>query len=378
MTSTRTSSGVAVLSLALALLVVLLPTPPATRAAVPSAPGPCVAGWRELSIPDKAFLSTPFEVVTRKGKPAWILGGTNNGILALRWNGSAWRRTATTTSGHRGLVGGVEVGDKRVLGVGYYRANVGNGNGSLKPISGRVVTSTWKNRFVPDPPGPRASLTDVVSQPGGKAWAVGTRLQSGKLRAYAARWTGKSWNRKEPAGGTGSGLTGRRAHALGRHLGGRLEGSQPRSPTALHRQECQRRSVGQVKAAAPLEAGSAVLTDVHFRRWAERLRGGLPATESGATSTSPSCSTGTAALERDGAALGRGFLALPRSITVGDDGELWIAGTQPASQHSARPVASSRTARARPGTSTSWACPIRCARRSWTLLPERRVRHRRG
>ena len=90
-------------------------------AAIPPVPGPCVDGWREIPIPDASFLSTPFEVLTRNGKEAWILGGANKGVLALRYNGTAWKRTAGTSKGHRGLVGGTVIGDRKVLGVGYYR-----------------------------------------------------------------------------------------------------------------------------------------------------------------------------------------------------------------------------------------------------------------
>ena len=176
--------------------------------AIPAEAGACVDGWREIPIPDAAFISTPFDVLTRNGKEAWILGGTNQGVLALRYNGTAWKRAAGSTNGHRGLVGGTVLGDRKVLGVGYYRPNLGNGQGSLRPISGKIVISDWKSRAVPTPSGARATLTDVAGQPNGAAWAVGTRLQDGRLRAYALRGSGSRWIGKDPWAGSGSGLLG--------------------------------------------------------------------------------------------------------------------------------------------------------------------------
>ena len=46
-------------------------------------------------------------------------GGCLSG-QALRRNGNTWKRTATGTKGHRGLLGGAVLGEDRVLAVGYY------------------------------------------------------------------------------------------------------------------------------------------------------------------------------------------------------------------------------------------------------------------
>ena len=108
------------------------------NATIPAAAGPCVAGWRELPVPDSVFISTPFEVVTRNQKPAWILGGSNDGVLALKWNGSGWKKSATNSARLRGLNGGTVPSANSVLGVGYARPIQEEG-GSLDPISGRIV-----------------------------------------------------------------------------------------------------------------------------------------------------------------------------------------------------------------------------------------------
>ena len=70
------------------------------------AAGTCVNGWKEQTTPDSEFISTPFDIITRGGEAAWIVGGSNTGVLALRWKDGKWRATVTKGKGHRGLVGG--------------------------------------------------------------------------------------------------------------------------------------------------------------------------------------------------------------------------------------------------------------------------------
>ena len=74
-------------------------------------------------------------------------------------------------------------------------------------MAGVVSPTRWRERRIPDPPGGRATLTDVAALPRGAAWAVGTRLSGGRTRAFAVRWDGRRWHRDEPHLGTGSGLT---------------------------------------------------------------------------------------------------------------------------------------------------------------------------
>lgn len=332
MTGGRTSSSTSrlvsvVLALAIAATAGLaLPRPAA--AAIPANEGPCVNGWREIPVPDKAFISTPFDVLTRNGKEAWIVGGSNTGVLALRYNGSAWKRTSPSSRGHRGLVGGAVLTKKKVLGVGYYRPNLGDGQGALQPMSGRVVRSRWKGRPVPDPAGPRATLTDVARAPKGKAWAVGTRLQDGRLRAYALKWTGSRWAGKDPASGSGSGLLAVERSPSGKvwAVGWRERSLGRPRPHILKRQNGGWKRV----KAAGLPAGSAVLTDVSFRRGNDGYAVGYLAAKGS--------DKHRAILQRwDGSGWSNvdlpwsgDFAALPRSVSVSDDGQVWIAGTQPA------------------------------------------------
>ena len=304
----------------------ILPAAIPLSAAIPAAPGPCVAGWREMPIPDASFISTPFEAATRAGRPAWILGGSNSGVLALKWTGSWWKRAAKGSRGHRGIVAGVPTSSRKALTVGYYRPAKGNAQGSLDPVSGRLVGTTYKGRRVPDPPGPRASLTAVVNTGGGKAWAMGTRLQGGKLKAYAIRWNGKSWSRKDPASGSGAGLLAADRTPSGAiWVAGWKEASRGRPRPLI----AKRTNKGwKTTRGATLPAGSAVITDLDFRGggngWAigylvrvgsSRHEVFLEHWNGQKWSLVPLPWAGD-------------FSAIPRSISVGAGGEIWIGGSQ--------------------------------------------------
>ncbi len=318
----------ALLSAAIALPATIVAGVPVAAASIPSAVGDCVNGWREVPIPDSVFLSAPFSVLTRDGEPAWILGGTNSGVLALRYDGAAWKQEAASAGGHRGLVGGTILGGSKVLGVGYYRPTAGEGEGALKPVAGKVVGSTWKSRPVPDPPGERASLTDVVSQPSGVAWAVGTRLESGRLRAYVLRWSGSRWRPKEPPAGSGSGLL-----SVERDPSGTIWAAGWKE-TSLGRPRpyIVKRVDGAWKAVktAPLAASVAVITDLQFRGADDGYAVGYFAPKGSdkyRTMLQHWNGNRWSMVELPWA---DDFSAMPRSLSVGADGRILIAGTQPA------------------------------------------------
>ena len=307
-----------------------LPSATSASAAIPAQEGPCVDGWQELPIPDGSFLSTPMDVVTHDGKPAWVLGGSSNGLLALRWNGSGWRLAATGPSGHKGLAGGDPIGAKKVFTVGYKRPVVSNGDGSLQPISGRIIGTKWDESAVPDPPGPRASLTDVIALDGGDAWAVGTRLDGGDLRAYAARWSGKRWARNDPPGGSGSGLVAIEQAPSGSIWAvGWKETSRGRPrPYIVRRKNGKWQSV---KAAA-MPAGSAALTDVDFRTGRDGWAVGYLVPKGSDHYTPILQHWNGKKWSRVDLPWAAEAAALPRSVSAASNGELWIAGSQPANE----------------------------------------------
>jgi hypothetical protein len=296
--------------------------PGPTVAATPAALGPCQAGWQEVPIAESAFYATPFEVVVRKGKPAWVLGGTNEGVLVLKWTGSRWRHVAKASKGHRGLVGGVATTDKKVLAAGYERPLAQ----SLDPLTGKVVAGSWRTRRTPDPSGPRASLADIVNTNNGKAWAVGTRLYNGRLRALAMRWNGKRWIVDSPGGGIGSGLLavertpGRKIWAVGWR---ESSAGRPRPLIA------KRTSKGWKTMKGPtLPAGTVVLTDVDFRADQDGWAVGYVAKSGADAHRALLLHWNGSSWKRVAMSWADDFKAVPRSISVGPPGELWIGGTK--------------------------------------------------
>ena len=306
-------------------------TPVPVQAAIPSALGPCAAGWQEMPVPSKAFESTPFDAVSRKGKPAWILGGASERVLALKWTGSKWKRAATQRVGRRGIGGGITTGSRKVLVVGYVRPLALQEQGSLEPLTGRIVGTSWRDRRRPALRGLRATLTDVTSGRGGKAWAVGTQLFRGKLKTYAVQWNGKAWIRKEPRSGGGAGLLGVDRSPNGAVWAVGWKESRPGRPRPL----IAKRTKGTWKtnSGATLPAGNAVLTDVDFRSG----HGGVAVGYLVPRGTSRH----TAILERwNGSEWSRvtlpwagDFSAIPRSVAIGQGGQLWIGGTQTANEN---------------------------------------------
>lgn len=299
--------------------------PAAARAAVPEVPGPCVAGWREMPVPDAAFGSTPFDVLTRGGRPAWILGASADRTLALRWDGSAWRR-ATTPGGRRGLLAGAMLDRRRVLAVGYQRPGR-----RLVPISGRIVGSRWQPQgTLALPATRRATLVDVAALPRGQAWAVGTGVVNGKSHAYAQRWTGRRWVDGSPPAGIGSGLQG-----VTRAPGGTVwaVGWRETSKGVARPWIGRRGRKGWVRLPSPtLPSGTAVLTDVAFRRAADGWAVGYLAERGSDRHTVFLLRWDGRRWKRAALPWAADFAALPRSISVAGDGTLWIAGTQAATE----------------------------------------------
>ncbi len=319
-------------------------------AAVPAQVGQCVAGWQEQPIPDVAFISTPFDVITRNGQPAWIVGGANVGVMTLRWNGSGWLRAAGATRGHRGLVGGVAVGARKVLGVGYYRPFGPDDDSALVPMSGRVSGAAWKDLDVPRPPGSRATLTDVASLGGNDAWAVGTRLDGGRLRAWAARLDGSRWTRNEPSTKGGSGLL-----AIDRAPSGELwtvgwqeqRAGQPR-PYIATLQKGRWRSV----KPPSLPDGTAVLTDVEMRDAREGWAVGYLVPKRADRHIAFLLRWDGRRWTRRSLPWANEVAAVPRSVSAGEDGRVWIAGTQTANeQREARGFVAS-------GAGDSWSVDV--------------------
>jgi hypothetical protein len=160
---------------------------------------------------------------------------------------------------------------------------------------------------------------------------VGARLQDGRLRVLAARWSGSRWTRKEPASpAAASGLLA-------------IEGTTSGTLWAVGWQEAGlgqlrpwivRRSGNGWQSVKPpaLPRGSAVLTDVAFRSGRDGWAVGYLAAKGSDRHTAILARWDGQRWTRQSLPWADETAALPRSVTVGSGSHLWIAGTQPANE----------------------------------------------
>ena len=310
------------LALAAALMAGLAPAAVTAAPTTPSAVGPCQAGWQELPVPSSAFESTPFEIVTREGKPAWIVGGSNSGPLVLRWKSTYWKHLAKGATGHRGFVGAVSTGTTQIIGAGYVRGSWTE----YEPYVGRMKDGRLHGRKPPNPTSDRAGLADIAKLPGGKLWVVGTRLHRGKLLALASRWNGSRWTHSHPASGSGAGLLAIERAPTGRLWTVGWKEVSPGRPKPLIGKLVNGK--WKTTRGPGLGSGTAILTDISFRASKAGYAVGYQ--------VKPASDHHRAILFHwDGSVWSRmalpwadDFSALPRSISAGPDGELWIGGAQ--------------------------------------------------
>ncbi|CAN5746430.1 hypothetical protein BH23CHL8_BH23CHL8_06600 [soil metagenome] len=323
-------SGLARAALMLVLVVgsgsaLELASPPSAEAQATRGSGGarCSAGWRSLGLPTSARSARPLDVVARNGKLAWIVGGGKAGILLLQRGGGGWLPRRTITARLAGLSAGASTGASSLVAVGYDWIR----ETSLDPIGGTLTKGTWRQSRVPHPRDPHAALADVAVTPSGRAWAVGTRLASGRSRPLVLAWNGSRWKRDEPSvtRGEAGTVAVTRAPDGTIWIVGWQEGPAGRwRPLILNRKGSPWRAV----EGAPLPEGSAVLTDVDFARgdggWATGYL-----IEAGTSIHRP-------ILQRwDGVAWvleelpwADGMSAVPRALSVTRDGHVWIAGTR--------------------------------------------------
>jgi len=142
------------------------------------------------------------------------------------------------------------------------------------------------------------------------------------------RWNGSRWYLKDPWAGTGSGLLGVERSPSGSVWAvGWKETSLGRPRPYIVRRSS---SGWKVIKSAALASGSAVLTDVSFRGGKDGYAVGYLAPKGKDKSRAILEHWNGQAWSLVDLPWANDFAALPRSVSVGDDGQVWIAGTQPA------------------------------------------------
>ncbi len=302
---------------------------PATATAAqstPSATGQCVAGWQEQPVPSSALESTPFEIVTHKGKPAWVVGGSNSGPLVLRWRSTYWKHMARSATGHRGFVGAVASGDQQMLAVGYEREP----SLEFEPYVGRMSSGAFSTRKPPRPTNDRAGLADIAVVSGGKQWVVGTRLYRGRLMAFASRWSGSKWTHHPPASGSGAGLLAVEQSPSGTlWTVGWKEVSAGRPKPLIGRWNKGR---WETTRGPNLGGGTGILTDLSFASGNDGYAVGYQVKNASDHHHAILFHWNGKAWTRIDLPWAADFSALPRAISVAGDGQIWIGGAQLATE----------------------------------------------
>jgi hypothetical protein len=275
-----------------------------------------------MPLPKSAFEATLFDVVVRDGQPTWLLGGSRDGVMSAEWTGGNWTVRSGGKGGQKGLVAGDTRGPRSVLGVGYARVPVKE----TRPIASTVTPGGVGQLTVPDPAGPHSAFADVLALPGGRAWAVGFRLDRGRSRALAMRKSGDSWTAADPpTNGKDGGLLGLARSGSGPVWAvGWTEGPADTPRPFIARHDGSR---WKFERGSELPAGAAVLTDVEFGGRAEGWTVGYLVADGSSRYEVVLERWNGKHWKRKAVPWAEEISAIPRSVAVGDDGDLWVAGT---------------------------------------------------
>lgn len=303
-------------------------SPAALIAAEPDGDTACIDGWSHVSLPRKADSARPYEIVMQDERLAWLVGAADGGALALRKRAKGWKSIDAAPpeiarDAPVALLDASMSRDGRLWAAGYLRPE----RGVMRPYIGRLEGSRWSERRIEDPPGIRAAISGIAAKGAQRAWAVGTYLDRGRTRAYALRWDGSRWERRDPVlSARESGLAAVASTRAGSTwaVGWASRPSGRKRPLVLRAGP----DAWEQVATPKVPAGSAVLTDVVFRRDTDGWASGYLIRE-GSSQHQPLL------LHWDGTAWtatvipwAEGASAVPRSIAIGDDGAVWMAGTQ--------------------------------------------------
>jgi hypothetical protein len=169
--------------------------------------------WKRVATPGLGFALEDVDAVSADN--AWAVGENENRTLALHWNGRSWARVATPRTGSPTLEG-VTALRTRAWAVGS-RASSWYAPSRTLLLSWRAGQG-WSRVSVPSP-GYAAELNGVAATSATDIWAVGQyQADSGDQRPLVLHWDGATWTAGEPPGPDG--------HLL-------LNGVAARSPTRV-------------------------------------------------------------------------------------------------------------------------------------------------
>lgn len=212
----------------------------AAAAAAQPAAARAAAGARTSPAATSFFIrGTLSAVAASSARNAWAVGVTapliSGHTLAVRWNGTAWKRVATPSlAGVSDLDGVAAISASNAWAVGEY-ASKGAGNNDGKTLILHWNGTVWKPTTTPKFP-QASGLFGVVALSARNGWAVG---QAGGQfpgditgKALILHWNGRSWRQARIPAGVAQGHPAsrprqrqQRSRRLApQRLGGRLDG----------------------------------------------------------------------------------------------------------------------------------------------------------
>jgi hypothetical protein len=143
------------------------------------------------------FGMEPQAAATLSGQPAWTVGlasavASSRRPMLAQWAGDTWQRVPGPWAAY-GILNAVEATSTTNA------WTVGSTGSYVRwPISGRWNGSTWNAIPVPRPAGQLATFADMALIKGQQLWAVGSKLENGRVRPLAMKHAAAGWSIQDP------------------------------------------------------------------------------------------------------------------------------------------------------------------------------------
>jgi hypothetical protein len=175
--------------------------------------------WKRVASPSPGSFADLAGVAAASASNAWAVGSTGSlsspGTLIEHWNGRTWKRVASPNPGGaenpNALRGVAAVSARSAFAVGCITC--ATASGFNQPLIEAWNGTAWRRAASSALGAPGGILSGVAATSARSAWAVGgTENGTGaseRIRTLIARWNGTAWRRvPSPSPGTGAALFG--------------------------------------------------------------------------------------------------------------------------------------------------------------------------
>ena len=168
----------------------------------------CVDGWRPTLLSGDLAHMEPQGAASLGGEPAWAVGIASARLhsrapLIAGWIGGRWQSTPGPWTKYGVLNAVAATAPNNAWTVGSI------GSYTRWPVSARWNGAGWSNVPVPKPAGQLGTFTDLAMLSSDQFWAVGARLDAGRVKPLAVLRGTETWTTSSPVlpGGAEGGLT---------------------------------------------------------------------------------------------------------------------------------------------------------------------------